>query len=95
MIRNVVVARLKDGVTREEAEKALAAIVALDPPGCVSMRVGVDAGLREGNWDLAITADFADEQAYRRYDSDDEHNRVRRELFAPITAELVRIQFEI
>lgn len=94
MIRNVVVGRLKDGASRADAEQALAAIVALELEGCLDMRVGVDAGLREGNWDYSITADFTDVDAYRAYDLDDEHNRIRRELFAPISEEIVRIQFE-
>jgi hypothetical protein len=93
MIRNVVVGRVRPGVPRQQVEEALAAIVALDPPGCLDMRVGVDAGLREGNWGFAITADFADEDAYRRYDLEEEHNRVRRELFGPICEEIVRGQF--
>ena len=66
MIRNVVVGKLKDGASREDAEKALAAIAALELEGCLDMRVGVDAGLREGNWDYSITADFTDADAYRR-----------------------------
>lgn len=94
MIRNVVVGRLRPGVAPEDAEKALDAIVALDPAGCLDMRVGLDAGLREGNWDFTITADFVDVDAYRAYDTDDEHNRIRRELFGPIAEEIVRIQIE-
>jgi hypothetical protein len=94
MIRNVVVGRLRPGVAPEEAEKALDAIVALDPPGCLDMKVGLDAGLREGNWDFTITADFADVESYRAYDLDEEHGRIRAELFAPIAEEIVRIQIE-
>ena len=95
MIRNVVVGRLKPGAGREDAEKALAAIMALEPEGCLDMRVGVDAGLREGNWDFSITADFADVESYQRYDVEEEHNRIRRELFAPIAEDTVRIQIEV
>jgi Stress responsive A/B Barrel Domain len=95
MIRNVVVGRLREGAAREDAEKALAAIVALDPPGCLDMKVGLDAGLREGNWDFTITTDFADVDSYRAYDTDDEHNRIRRELFAPISEQIIRIQIEV
>jgi hypothetical protein len=94
VIRNVVVGRLKPGVGAEEIRRGLDAIVALDPPGVVDVRVGTDAGLREGNWDFAITSDFADVDSYRRYDLDEEHNRIRAELFAPLCEELVRIQFE-
>ena len=94
MIRNIVVGRVRDGVPRAEVERALAAIAALEPPGCLDMRVGVDAGLRPGNWSFSITADFVDADAYRAYDAEAEHNRVRRELFAPICEEIVRVQFE-
>ena len=93
MIRNVVVGRVRPDVPRAQVEAALAAIVALDPPGCLDLRAGVDAGLREGNWSFSITADFADEESYRRYDLEEEHNRVRRELFGPICEEIVRVQF--
>jgi hypothetical protein len=94
MIRNVVVGRVRPDVPRAQVEKALAALVALEPEGCLDMRGGVDAGLREGNWSFSITADVTDADAYRRYDLEEEHNRVRRELFGPICEDVVRIQFE-
>ena len=94
MIRNVVVGRVREGVPRETVEEALDAIVALQPEGCLDMRVGVDAGLRPGNWSFSITADFLDAEAYQAYDAEAEHNRIRQEMFAPITEEMVRIQFE-
>ena len=94
MIRNVVVGRVRPGSSPEALEEALDAIMALKPDGLLEMRVGSDAGLREGNWSFAITADFVDEDAYRRYDLDEEHNRVRRELFAPLSEEIARVQFE-
>jgi len=87
VIRNVLVGRLRPGVPREAVEQALAAIVVLQPDGCLDMRV--DAGLRPGNWNFAISADFVDEQAYRRrYDLEAEHNRVREELFVPICEDI-------
>ena len=95
VIRNVVVGRLRPGVSRQVVEQALASIVALQPDGCLDMRVGIDAGLRPGNWGFSITADFVDEEAYRRYDLEAEHNRVREELFAPICEEIARVQFEV
>jgi Stress responsive A/B Barrel Domain len=95
VIRNVVVGKLREGVAPEDAEKALDAIMALDPPGCLDMKVGLDAGLREGNWDFTIVADFADVDSYRAYDTDVEHDRIRRELFAPISEQIVRIQIDV
>ncbi len=93
MIRNVVVGRLRDEADRPALSEALAAIVALDPDGLVEVHVGLDEGLRPGGWSFAITSDFVDEDAYRRYDADAEHNRVRRELFDPICSDLARVQF--
>lgn len=95
MIRNVVVGRLRPGAPRAAVEQALAAIVALEPEGCLDVRVGVDAGLRPGNWGFSITSDFVDEDAYRRYDLDAEHNRVREELFAPLCVQIARVQFAL
>ncbi|ODU03987.1 MAG: stress protein [Pseudonocardia sp. SCN 72-86] len=96
MIRNVVVGTVKDGVTTEQIEEALAAIRAMKVPGVeLDVATGVDLGLREGNANFAITVDIADEEAYKVYDADDEHNRIRRELFAPISASIQRIQIRL
>ena len=94
MIRNVVVGRLKADAEPGLIEQGLAGIVGLAAEGRLDVKVGRDAGLRDGNWDYAITADFVDAEAYRRYDEDEEHNRLRRECFGPASAEIVRLQFE-
>jgi len=59
--------------------------------GC---RVGRDLRLRDESWDFAITSDFVDIAAYQAYDREAEHNRVRREMFGPLCAKIVRVQFE-
>ena len=94
MIRNVVVGRLRDEVDPGAVEPALAAILALRPDGLLDCRVGRDLRLRDESWDFAITSDFVDEQAYQAYDREAEHNRVRREMFGPLCAEIARVQFE-
>lgn len=94
MIRNVVMGRLKPDADTDRLDEGLAGIVALDIPGMTDVRVGRDAGLRTGNWDFTITADFADATAYQTYDEDEEHNRLRREVFGPLSAEVARIQIE-
>ncbi|WP_370289164.1 Dabb family protein [Nocardioides sp.] len=96
MIRNVVVGQVRDGVTREQVEEALQALRDLRVDGIeFALLAGQDLGLREGNVSYALTADFASEEAYRVYDLDEEHNRIRRELFAPISASISRIQFAL
>ncbi len=94
MIRNIVVGRLKDGVDPADVRRALAAIVSLEPVGLLDVRVGLDARLREESWDFAITSDFVDVAAYQAYDAEAEHNRIRREMFAPLAEQIVRVQFD-
>ncbi|MEJ2860832.1 Dabb family protein [Actinomycetospora flava] len=96
MIRNVVVGRIREDVPAEQVEAAIQALRDLTVEG-VEFRVvgGRDLGLRDGNAHFALTADFVSEDAYRIYDADPEHNRIRRELFAPIAESIDRIQFAL
>jgi hypothetical protein len=102
MIRNVVLGRLRPAA--DEAQRAadaalmkqgLAEIAALRFPGLLAMATGTDAGVRDGSWDFAITNDWRDADAYRVYDTDEEHNRIRREIFAVICQDIARAQFEV
>ena len=96
MIRNVVVGRVRPGTPAEDVERALQALRDLTVDGVeIHMVSGQDAGLREGNASYAITVDLADEEAYRVYDADAEHNRIRREMFAPISERIERVQFHV
>ena len=95
MIRNVVMGRLRPGADTDLLEEGLAGVRALSIEGMTDVKVGRDAALRPGNWDYTITADFADVAAYRAYDEDEEHNRLRREIFGPLSAEIARIQIEV
>ena len=96
MIRNVVVGRLRDGVDVSEVEKGLQALRDLRVEGLeFTLLAGQDRGLRPGNASYCLTVDFPDDDAYRVYDADPEHNRIRRELFAPISSSIQRIQFAL
>lgn len=95
MIRHVVVGRLQPGADEQLLDEALRGLLLLPMDGLLEMHVGRDAGLREGTWDYVVTADFTDAEAYRRYDADDHHHRLRRELFDVLSQEIARVQFEI
>lgn len=102
MIRNVVVGRLWEARDpRQRAadaallQKGLAGIAALRLPGLLAMNTGTDLGLRDGGWTFAITNDWQDAEAYRAYDADEEHNRLRREIFAVICHDIARVQFQL
>jgi hypothetical protein len=94
MIRNVVMVHLRAGHDRTEAADLMDRFAALDCPGTVAYTIGADAGFREGNWSFAIVADFVDADAYRRYDADEEHNRLRARL-KPMVEQIARVQFEV
>jgi hypothetical protein len=61
----------------------------------IANNVGTDLGLRDGGWSFAITNDWQDADAYRVYDQDPEHNRLRREIFAPICQDIARVQIQV
>jgi hypothetical protein len=42
-----------------------------------------------------LTCDLVDDDAYRIYDADPEHNRIRRAMFAPLSAFVERVQFRL
>ncbi|MCG7596455.1 Dabb family protein [Mycobacterium sp. PSTR-4-N] len=94
MIRNVVLAKLKDGYDAAELAQIQQGLRDLNCPGTVAYSVGSDAGLREGNWDFVIVADFADVESYRGYDADAEHNALRARL-APMVEQIARAQMEL
>lgn len=95
MLRHIVLFQLTDSATVEQVDDIRAQLAALAFPGRTSFTMGADLGLRPGNFDLALVADFTDIDAYRAYDADPEHDRIRRELIAPIAARIERCQFEV
>lgn len=94
MIRNVVLTKLAAGYDTAEVEQFQQGLRALNLAGTRALTTGTDVGLRDGNWDLAIVADFDDVEAYRRYDEDAEHNRLRARI-APFIEQIARVQFGI
>lgn len=94
MIRNVVMIKLRPDTDPEWLAQWRQNMLALDCPGTLSYSIGPDLGFRDGNWSYAIVADFTDEAAYRHYDADEEHNRLRAEI-APHIESIARCQFEV
>lgn len=96
MIRNVVVGRLRTGVSPSDIEPGLQALREMQVDGVeFALVAGVDRGLRESNASFAVTVDLVDEAAYRVYDADAEHNRIRRDMIAPHCALIERVQFRL
>ena len=95
MIRNVVMVKLKPGTAPDQVERLINELQGMQVPGMAHLSVGTEAGLREGNLDLVIVVDLDDEAAYKAYDEDAEHNRIRRDLVAPIAERVERIQYRV
>jgi hypothetical protein len=95
MIRNFAILKLRSDVRPDQVDVLIEAMRRLRVIGMSGLIVHRDASLRPGNCDVLIVCDLEDEEAYRRYDSDEEHNRIRRELLAPITERAERIQVRL
>jgi hypothetical protein len=93
MIRSVVLIRLKQCVPQSQIDELRHQLEELQFAGRGAFLLGRDAGLREGNMDLAIVTDFESEQAYKEYDIDPRHSQIRRDLLAPIADHVERCQF--
>ena len=85
MFTHVVTFTWKEGVPAGHAETAQRHLYeyAKTLKGCISYTCGPDAGINEGNADFAVVSVFEDEAAWHAYDSADEHNRIRAEIFRP------------
>ena len=85
MFTHVVTFTWKEGVPTGHAEEARTQMEAYAATlsGCISYTCGPDAGVNDGNADFAVVAVFEDEAAWHAYDTADEHNRIRSEVFRP------------
>jgi quinol monooxygenase YgiN len=95
MIRNLVLFSVKEGTRPEQLDAIVRAMKAIAFPGCLRWELVRDLGLRAGNAPYAFVSEFEDEAAYRAYDTHQEHNRIRRELLAPIVEKLERFQYKV
>ena len=95
MIRYVALIKLKAGVEATKVEEWITATEGLKIEGLRSLKFHKDLGLREGNKDLAVVADFDDEEGYRRYDTHPDHDRIRRELAVHLIDTIDRCQFRV
>jgi hypothetical protein len=95
LVRQVVLVRWNEAAS-DEAKRAVADALAQLPgqiAGVRDMRMGGDLGLRAGNFDFAVTADFDDEDAYLFYRDHPAHQKVVVDLIRPVMAERAGILF--
>ena len=101
MFRHIVMFKWKDGVTAELEAQIASGLraCALALSGTLAYEAGPDLGIEPSPgaivFDFALVGDFEDEAAWRAYDTDSEHNRLRAELIRPVIAERAQAQFNI
>jgi hypothetical protein len=93
LITHIYVAKLKPHTPDEKIVAWLDAIRGLRIDGMLELTCGSDLRLREGNYDVAITADFENAEAWHRYNDDKLHNEIRAEHAKPLVADQRRVQF--
>ena len=97
MFRHIAMFQWAEGIDRAGIDRVLDALATL--PGAVptirSFTVGRDAGLREGNFDCAVVADFDDEAGYLVYRDDEHHQRIIRDVITPSVRNRAAIQFSV
>jgi hypothetical protein len=64
-------------------------------PGVVGYQHGPDAGLREDNWDYCVVGEFEDDDAYRAYASNADHQDIIATLIAPHIEARSAVQYRI
>jgi hypothetical protein len=96
MIRHVIMVQFRPGATEEQIGILTTAWDDFRSryKGLLGLTFGRDLGLREGNMPLVAVFDFVDEDAFRVFDTDDHHNRVRQEI-APFVERAERCQFRL
>jgi hypothetical protein len=95
VIRNVTLIEFKPDTPVEHLDAITEAMHKVRSPGLRSLTMGRDLGLRKGNLQYAVVADFDDEQGYRAFVEDPEHQRIAREMTMPAYIRYQRVQFEI
>lgn len=96
-VRHVVMFRWNDGVGDDHAaavDAALARLPALIPE-IVDYRFGTDVGVNDGNFDYAVTADFASVDDYVTYRDHPDHREVVTGLVLPNVSDRAAVQFPI
>jgi hypothetical protein len=97
MFRHCVLMKFETDATDSQRATALDRIRALSDiiPEVLSLAVGTDAGLREGNFDLAVVADFENPEMYEIYASHPAHLEMLSTVVKPILAHRAAVQYEI
>lgn len=97
MVRHIAMFRLKDDApegTLESLAEGLS-VLAESISEISKYSYGRDLGLREGNYDYAVVADFENAEAFAGYAKHPAHLAFIQDQLTPVVEERVSLQFEI
>ncbi len=94
MITHVFVAKLDPQPPAGVMSSWLGDLSRLRIEGMQRLVAGRDLGLREGNWDFAVAADFEDVDAYKRFADDPDHKAISAKYRAKFASAVGRVQYE-
>jgi hypothetical protein len=96
VFRHVVMFSFADGTTDEQKEAVRGALHRLPEiiPEIRAYRFGDDLGLRDDNFDFAVTADFDDLDSFLVYRDHPDHQKAIAEFIAPVVKRRAAVQFE-
>lgn len=97
MLRHVALFRFVPEATDEQRRAVLDGLRSLPAqiPELLDYRVGPDAGLAEGNFDVAVVADVAGPAEFQAYVTHPAHEAVASTCVRPILAERSAVQYEV
>jgi len=97
MLRHVVMFKLEEGAPADTLEALEAGLHVLSQsiPDIASYRYGPDLGLRDGNFDFCLVAEFPDAEAFSRYVVHPDHQAFVKDRLTPVVSERVSVQYEI
>jgi hypothetical protein len=97
MIRHTVLFRWTADATEAQIEEAFRRLSELPEliPEIRRYEFGRDLGFSEATWDMALVADFDSKRDWEAYVHHPAHRSAVAEGTGPITAELVRVQYEV
>lgn len=96
MFRHCVMFKWKPGTTdaaRAELFKGFGELAKL--PFVKALAHGPDAGLREGNWDYVVVADFEDREDYLKYAADPGHVALIQGHLLPAISDRAAVQYAV
>ena len=96
MVRHIAIFRLKDDApegTFELLSEGLSRL-AQSISEISAYSYGRDLGLRDGNYDFAVVADFEDAEAFTGYAKHPDHQAFIQDQLTPVVAERIALQFE-